>query len=76
MDYIKRKNEIGQLTQDRIMAHLIMLQDSSDIVADFAATKAEKPKAGKQRISAKNLFGNKGSATGPESKKMLATKHA
>jgi hypothetical protein len=58
------------------MAHLIRLQESSDIVADFAAFRAEEPKANKQRISAKNLFGNKGSATGPENGKLLAIKHA
>ena len=35
----------------------------------------EKPKAYKQRITANTLFGIKGSATGEESKKLLAAKH-
>ena len=45
MNYIKRKNEIGQLTQMQLMAHLIRLHESSDIATEFAATKGEKPKA-------------------------------
>ncbi len=58
------------------MAHLIRLQESSDIVADFAATKAEKPKAEKHCITPKDLFGIKGYSTGPESRKLLAAKPA
>ena len=76
VDYIKRKHAIVELTQVHIMTHLIRLQECSDIVAEFATTKAEKPKADKQRITARDLFGNKGSATGPEARKLLATKHA
>ena len=45
-------------------------------MTEFAATRAEKPKQDKQRITTKILFGNKGSATGPESRKMLAAKQA
>ena len=45
-------------------------------MTEFAATRAKKPKQDKQRITSKILFGNKGSATGPESRKMLATKQA
>ena len=74
MDYIHKKPQIGQLTQEQLIAHLIRLQDSSDIVDEFAATRSEKPKADKQRITAKRLFGNKGSATGPESRALLATR--
>jgi hypothetical protein len=44
MDHIKRKNEIEQLTQKELMAHLIRLQESSDIVTEFAATIAENPR--------------------------------
>ncbi len=58
------------------MVHLIKLQDCSDIVDEFAATRSEKPKADKQRITAETLFGNKGSATRPESRALLVTKHA
>ncbi len=76
IDYIRKKIDIGQLTQGEIMAHLIRLQESSDIVADFAATKAEKSKADKQCITAAMLFRNKGGATGPESRKLLADKQA
>ncbi len=59
MDHIKRKNEIVQLTQMHLMAPLIRLLEFSDIVTEIAATKAEKPKAYKQRITAKHLYGNK-----------------
>jgi hypothetical protein len=76
MDYVRKKPDIGQLTHEQLMAHLIKLQKSSDIVNEFAATRYEKPKADKQRITSKNLFGNKGSATRPEMRRMLATKHA
>jgi hypothetical protein len=76
MDYIHKKPEIGQLTQEQLIAHVIRLQDSSDIVDEFAATRSEKPRADKQRITAKRLFGNKGSATGPESRALLATRQA
>ena len=44
IDYIRKMIDIGQLTQVEIMAQLIRLQESSDIVADFAATKAEIPR--------------------------------
>ena len=76
MDYIHKKPEIGQLTQEQLIAHVIRLQDSSDIVDEFAATRSEKPRADKQRITAKRLFGNKGSATRPESRALLATRQA
>jgi hypothetical protein len=76
VDYIKRNPAIGEFSQIQIMAHLIRLQECSDIVAEFATTKAEKPKADQQRITARDLFSNKGSATGPEARKLLATKHA
>jgi hypothetical protein len=45
------------------MAHVIRLEESSNIVTEFATAGAEKPKVVKQRITAKTLFGNKGSAT-------------
>jgi hypothetical protein len=76
MDYVNKKHEIGQLTQEQLLAHLIRLQESSNFVSEFAAARAEKPKGDKQRITAKTLFGNKGSATGPESRALLATRHA
>ena len=62
MDYVNEKHEIGHFTQEQLMVHLIRLQENSNIVTEFAATKVEKAKADKQRITAKNLFGNKGSA--------------
>jgi hypothetical protein len=76
MDYVNKKHEIGQLTQEQLLAHLIRLQESSSIVTEFAAARAEKPKADKQRITAKDLYGKKGSATGPESRRILAVRHA
>jgi hypothetical protein len=58
------------------MAHLIRLQECSDIVDEFEATRSEKLKADKQRITARTLFGNKGSAIGPERRALLATERA
>jgi hypothetical protein len=65
MDYVNMRHEIGQLTYVQMLAHLIRLQKSSDIFIEFATVIAEKPKAHQQRITAKNLFGNKGSAREP-----------
>ena len=48
MDYIHKKPQIGQLTQEQLIAHVIRLQDSSDIVDEFAATRSEKPRADNQ----------------------------
>jgi len=76
IDYVNKKHEIVQLTQEQLMAHLIRLQENSSIVTEFAVARAEKLKADKRRITPKNLYGNKGSATGPESRKLLVTKHA
>ena len=76
MDYIRKKPKAGQLTQDQLMALFIRLQECSDIVDDIVATRSEKPKADKQRITAKTLFSIKGSATEEEIRRMLATKHA
>ena len=70
MDCVNKKHEIGQLTHEQLLAHLIKLKKSSNIVTEFASSKVEKPKAGKQRITAKNIFGNKGIATGPENRRM------
>ena len=58
------------------MAHLIRLQEISIIVTEFAAARAQKPKAYKQRITTKNLYGNKRSATGPEKKQKTARDQA
>ncbi len=63
MNYIRKKPKTGQLTREQLMAHMIRIQESSDIVDEFAATRYEKLIADKQRITAKTLFGNKGSAT-------------
>ncbi len=76
IDYVNTKHEIGQLTLEQLLAHLIKLQESSIVVTEIAAARAENPKANKQRIAAKNLLGNRGSATEPETKRMLAVKHA
>ena len=48
MDYIKRKHEVGHLTQAKLMVHLIKLQECSDIVTELASVKLKKPKANKQ----------------------------
>jgi hypothetical protein len=66
----KLRFDDAQLTVEHIVAHSIRLQESSDIVADFLAANAEKPKADKSRITAKTMFGLKGSATGEEGRRM------
>ncbi len=76
LDYVNTKHEIGQLTHEQLLAHLIRLQESYDNITEFAAARAEKPNTNKQRITAKNLFGNNGSAIGPENIRMLAVNHA
>jgi hypothetical protein len=58
------------------MAAYIRLQESSSVVAEFAKAGAEQPKAPhKQRITAKNVFGKKESATRPGAMAMAKAKH-
>ena len=59
MDYENKKHNIGQLTREQLVTHPIRLLESSNIVTEFAGARAEKPKANKQRIAAKDLFGTK-----------------
>ena len=59
------------------MAAYLRLQETSSVVAKFAEASAEKqPKAHeKQRISPRNVFDKRGSATGLEAMAMMKAKH-
>ena len=72
---IKLKFDDAQLTVEQMDALSIRLQESLHIVADFRAANAEKPKANKSRITAKIMFGLKGSATREERRRLAQQKN-
>jgi hypothetical protein len=50
---INKKHDIGHLTHEQLMTHIIRCQECSIIMSEFASARAENPKANKSRIMAK-----------------------
>ncbi len=66
MEFIKANNvkfDKAQITVEHNVTQSIRLQESSEIASNALALNAKKPKVNKSRITAKTMFGLKGSAT-------------
>ena len=69
IEFVKRKDKLptanGPPSYNELLAAYLRLQEPSSVVVEFAEAGAEKqPKAPeKQRISARNAFDKRGSAT-------------
>ena len=71
MDYMdKSKVFQGQISFDQVVAQNLRLMEAGKIVNEWVAAGAQNPKPEKTRITAKTMFGLKGSATGEEGRKM------
>ncbi len=64
-----------QISYEELVAYYLLLRESSNVVADYASARAEKPKADKTRITAKSMFGLKGSATREEGRSLARERH-
>lgn len=63
------------LAYEQIVAHNLRLQETCKVFADFLASSAERPRTDKSRITAKTMFGLKGSATGEEGRRMARARN-
>ena len=57
-------------TYDQLVAQNLRLEDTCKVFAEFLASSAERPKTNKSRITAKIMFGLKGSATREEDRRL------
>ena len=76
-DYIENSSftwdDQQKLSFDQVLAHNLRLQEASKVVAEWVASIPQK-KPSSTRITAKTLFGLKGSATGEEGRAMARKK--
>jgi hypothetical protein len=64
-----------RISYEELMAYSLLLRESSNVVAEYAFAGVEKTKADKTRITAKTMFGLKGSATREEGRRLARERH-